>query len=49
MRLHNERHAWTQNIRNGTVRSCIVGQLLLHILPPLADVSSFKVIVEQVR
>ncbi len=44
-----DKDTWTQTSRHGTVRSCTAEQLLSHILPPLAGVSSFKVIVEQVR
>jgi len=44
-----DKDTWTQTTRNGTVRSCTAEQLLSHILPPLAGVSSFKVLVEQAR
>ena len=42
-----DKDTWTQTTRKGTVRTCTAEQLLSHILPPLAGVSSFKVVVER--
>ena len=42
-----EEHGWTQTSSKGTVRSLTAEQLLSHILPPLAGVSSAKVKVER--
>ena len=42
-----EKAGWTQTSGKGTVRSCTAEQLLSHILPPLAGVSSAKVKVER--
>jgi hypothetical protein len=42
-----EKDGWTQTSSKGTVRSLTAEQLLSHILPPLAGVSSAKVKVER--
>ncbi|MFH0850996.1 MAG: hypothetical protein V1924_08675 [Candidatus Bathyarchaeota archaeon] len=42
-----EKSGWTQTGRNGVVRSMTAEQLLSHILPPLAGVSSARVRVER--
>jgi hypothetical protein len=42
-----EKSRWTQTGRNGVVRSMTAEQLLSHILPPLAGVSSARVRVER--
>lgn len=42
-----EKGEWTQTSRNGTVRPLTAGQLLSHILPPLAGISSARVRVEK--
>jgi len=42
-----EKDGWTQTSSNGTIRPLIVEQLLSHILPPLAGISSAKVKVER--
>ena len=40
---------WIQTSRNGTVRHCSAEQLLSHILPPLAGISSAQVKVEKIK
>jgi hypothetical protein len=40
---------WIQTSRNGTVRPCSAEQLLSHILPPLAGISSSQVKVEKIK
>jgi hypothetical protein len=42
-----EKSGWTQTGRNGVVRPMTAEQLLSHILPPLAGVSSATVRVER--
>jgi hypothetical protein len=42
-----EKSGWTQTGRNGVVRPMTAEQLLSHILPPLAGVSSARVRVER--
>jgi hypothetical protein len=42
-----EKSGWTQTVRNGVVRPMTAEQLLSHILPPLAGVSSATVRVER--
>ena len=42
-----EKRGWTQTGRNGVVRPMTAEQLLSHILPPLAGVSSARVRVDR--
>jgi hypothetical protein len=43
-----KKDGWTQTSHNGTVRYLSAEQLLSHILPPLAGVSSSSVKVEKI-
>ena len=43
-----EKDGWTQTSSNGTVRPLTAEQLLSHLLPPLAGVSSAKIKVERI-